>query len=44
MTGTVSVVVVDGVTVVSGMLWALDQVPHDVNVQSATNINRARKM
>jgi hypothetical protein len=32
------------VIVVGGTLWASDQVPQAVNVLSAPNINRVRKM
>ena len=39
-----SVVVVDGANVAGGTLCALDQVPQAVNVLSAPNNNRVRKM
>ena len=38
------VVVVDGATVVDGMLCALDQVPQAVNVPRAPSNNVARKV
>ena len=38
------VVVVDGATVVDGMLCALDQVPQAVNVPRAPSNNVARKI